>query len=89
MKNPRPNVQSIDRLGVLFALLTLGFAASYEALLTLAPGLLKTPLWNGSAIPFSVPLGIVAIFWPLLFAWLCVRNDHLMQDGKTSETSKP
>jgi hypothetical protein len=88
MSDSRPNVQPLDRSGVIFAICIFGFAAIYEALWTLAPKLMRLPLWAGSSIPLSVPLGIAAIFLPLLFARLSVRHDHPVLGGHANEVSK-
>jgi hypothetical protein len=88
MSYSRPNVQPLDRSGVIFAVLIFGFAAIYEALWTLAPKIMRLPLWAGSSIPLSVLFGIAAIFLPLLFAWLSVRHDQPVLGGHTDEASK-
>ncbi len=81
---PRLDVQPVDKKGAIFAAAALGFAALYQALWYFAPGLMQTKV--ASAIPFSVPFGVVAIFAPLLFAWLCARGDK--DTGETFETAK-
>jgi hypothetical protein len=81
---PRLDVQPIDWKGAAFAAAALGFAALYQALWYIWPELMQTKV--ASVIPFSVPFGVVAIFAPLLFAWLCARNDK--DTGETFETAK-
>jgi uncharacterized membrane protein YhdT len=81
---PRLDVQPIDKKGAAFAIAALAFTALYQALWYISPELMQTKV--ASVIPFSVPFGVVAIFAPLLFAWLCARND--VDTGETFETAK-
>ncbi|MBY0510258.1 MAG: hypothetical protein K2P94_08885 [Rhodospirillaceae bacterium] len=81
---PRLDVQPVDKKGAIFAAAALGFAALYQALWYIWPGLMQAKI--GSVIPFSVPFGVIAIFVPLLFAWLCARDDK--DTGETFETAK-
>lgn len=81
---PRLDVQPVDRRGALFAVLALGFCGLYQALWYFAPGLMRMKV--GDVIPFSVPFGVLAIFAPLFFAWLCARND--VASTETFDTSK-
>ncbi len=85
MTPARSDVQPVDRKGVVFAAAAVSFAAFYETLWRIAPGLMETKLWSGSAIPVSVPLGVLALFAPVLFAWLCARND--VTSNETFDTS--
>jgi hypothetical protein len=70
------NDTPLDRRGLFCGLLALALAGLYQALWWLAPGLMAAPLWNGATIPVSVPLGVAAIYMPLLLAWLCIRHDR-------------
>ena len=86
MKSARSDVQPLDRAGVIFAAAAVGFAAFFETLWYVAPGLMEARLWSGSAIPVGVVLGIIALFAPVLFAWLCARND--VASDETFDTSR-
>lgn len=81
---PRLDVQPVDGKGAIFAGAALGFAALYQAIWYFWPELMTTKV--ASVIPFSVPFGVVAIFAPLLFAWLCARND--VASDEVYDTSK-
>jgi uncharacterized membrane protein YhdT len=81
---PRLDVQPVDKKGAIFAAAALGFAAFYQALWYIWPALMQTKVMG--VVPFSVPFGVIAIFMPLLFAWLCARNDK--DTGETFETAK-
>ena len=87
MKTERCDVQPIDRGGVIFGGAALLFAAIYQAIWYVAPGVMEAPISEGSSIPVSMPFGVVAIFAPLLFAWLCARNDRHVE-GETYDTAK-
>ena len=66
----------LDRRGLFYGLLALALAALYQALWWLAPDVMAAPLWSGATIPVSVPLGVIAIYMPLLLAWACIRRDR-------------
>jgi hypothetical protein len=87
MKTERADVQPLDRGGVIFGGAALVFTALYQAIWYIAPGLMEAKLWEGSSIPFSMPFGVVAIFAPLLFAWLCARKDQ-HDPNETYDTAK-
>jgi hypothetical protein len=80
----RVDVQPVDWKGAAFAAAALGFAALYQALWYMWPELMRMKVTAN--IPFSIPFGVLAIFAPLLFAWLCARNDK--DTGETFETAK-
>jgi len=80
----RVDVQPVDWKGAAFAAAALGFAALYQALWYISPELMRMKVTAN--IPFSIPFGVLAIFAPLLFAWLCARNDK--DTGETFETAK-
>jgi len=75
MQQTRADVQPLDKAGALYAILAFAFAAIYQATWYLFPAFMEIPSWSGSSIPISVPLGVLALFVPLIFAWLCARKD--------------
>jgi hypothetical protein len=85
MPSIRSDVQPLDKAGALYALAALAFAAIYQAIWYLAPEFMEIPMW-GSAIPLSMPFGILALFMPLFFAWLIARKDD-QTSTETYETS--
>lgn len=75
MGSTRQDVQPVDVVGAVFAIVSTILAVLHIAASYLAPGLMAVPLWSGSFITWSVLLGVFAISVPVPFAWLCVRND--------------
>lgn len=54
---PKPDqspATPMDRVGPIYALLTLGFMALYQGSWAFAPGLMEAPVWAGSSVPYGV-----------------------------------
>jgi uncharacterized membrane protein (DUF485 family) len=87
MTSTRPDVQPLDVSGAIYAIGGFAMAAVYMLLWYVAPGLMASPLWAGSAVPWSMLLGVLAILVPALLAWLCVRNDVESASDETYEVA--
>jgi len=75
----------LERRGAALAVIAVILVSAYQALFFLAPGLMRAPLWPGSALTVAFLLGNLSLVIPVVFGWWMIATDK--PDGETFDAS--